>query len=82
MPSFESDSLHELKAEVETKLGLARSTHREEAALGDSPPQLFDPADVEREQVGLRSVLGARSPERRRGRSRGRRRTGHYKSDR
>jgi hypothetical protein len=41
--------MHEVKAEVEKKLGMARSTHWEEEALGVSPPRLFDPTDIERE---------------------------------
>jgi hypothetical protein len=41
--------MHEVKAEVEKKIGMARSTHWEEEALGVSPPRLFDPTDIERE---------------------------------
>lgn len=59
MPPDESEFLDELKAEVEMKLGMARASRWEEEALGNSPPQLFDPAEVEREQAGLRNVLGA-----------------------
>jgi hypothetical protein len=59
MPEDESQFLHKLEAEVETELGMARSS-RPEDALGPSPAEwLVDPTDVEREEVGLRSLLGA-----------------------
>jgi hypothetical protein len=59
MPADESQFLHKLEAEVETELGMARSS-RPEDALGPSVAEsLLDPTDVEREEVGLRSLLGA-----------------------
>jgi hypothetical protein len=59
MPPSEEQFLHNLEVEVETELVIAQSSHPEEE-LGGSPAEwLFDPADVEREEIGLRSVLGA-----------------------
>lgn len=59
MPSDKSQFLHALEAEVDAELGMARSSHPEDA-LRESPAELlFDPTDVEREEVGLRSLRGA-----------------------
>lgn len=58
MPTDESPYLHKLEVEVEEELALAESS--ESPALGSSPSEwLFDPADIERQQVGLRNLLGA-----------------------
>jgi hypothetical protein len=58
MPTDESPFLHKLEVEVEAELELAESS--ESQAPGASPAEwLFDPADVEREEVGLRNLLGA-----------------------
>jgi hypothetical protein len=57
MPSDETQFLYELEIEVEAELDEARSSQPENE-LGASPTQwLFDPTDVEREEVGLRSLL-------------------------
>ena len=59
MPTGESQFLHKLEAEVEVELVIVQSSHPEEE-LGVSPAEwLFDPTDVEREEVGLRNLLGA-----------------------
>ncbi len=59
MSTDESQFLHKLEAEVEAELAMARSSHPEEA-LDVSPAEwLFDPTDVEREEIGLSSLLGA-----------------------
>jgi hypothetical protein len=59
MPADEGQFLHRLEVEVEVEVGMAGSSHGEEA-LGTSPAEwLFDPTDVEREEVGLGSLLGA-----------------------
>jgi len=59
MPTDERPFLHKLEAEVEAELEMAESSGSGEA-LGASPADwLFDPADVEREEVGLRNLLGA-----------------------
>jgi hypothetical protein len=58
MPTDESPSLHRLEIEVQEELVLAESSESRE--LGGSPAEwLFDPADIEREEVGLRNLLGA-----------------------
>jgi len=59
MPTDESQFLHKLEAEVQAELVVAESSESGEA-LATSPAEwLFDPADVEREEVGLRNLLGA-----------------------
>lgn len=58
MPTDESPFLHKLEVEVQAELALAESS--ESPALGASPADwLFDPEDVEREEVGPRNLLGA-----------------------
>jgi hypothetical protein len=55
----EGEFLHELESEVTLELGIVRSSDAPEAT-GESPTEwLFDPADVEREQIGLRNIQGA-----------------------
>jgi hypothetical protein len=57
MPSDETQFLHELETVIEAELDEAWSSHPENE-LGASPTEwLFDPTDVEREEVGLRSLL-------------------------
>ena len=59
MSTDESQFVQRLEVEVETELDLARSSHPEEE-LGISPVEwLFDPTDVEREEVGLGNLLSA-----------------------
>ncbi len=59
MPTGESQFLHKLETEVEVELVMVQSSHPEEE-FGVSPAEwLFDPTDVEREEVGLRNLLGA-----------------------
>jgi len=57
MPTDESRFAHELEAEVQVELDLVRSSRPE--ALGSPAGWLFDPADAEREEVGLCNLLGA-----------------------
>jgi hypothetical protein len=58
-PTGEDDSLRELEIEVEADLNLAESSRPEELIGLPSAEWLFDPMDVQREEVGLRSLLGA-----------------------
>jgi hypothetical protein len=59
MPDDEKEFVHELEVEVEAELVLAESSRPEEW-LGDNPAQWpYDPTDVERDEVGLRNILGA-----------------------
>ncbi|MGW3811887.1 hypothetical protein [Micromonospora sp. NPDC005113] len=58
-PTGDNDSLHELEAEVEAELAMAESSHPEEAMKLPVTEWLFDPADAQRDEVGLRSLLGA-----------------------
>ncbi|TMR10862.1 hypothetical protein ETD86_37740 [Nonomuraea turkmeniaca] len=58
-PSGENEFLHELKAEVEEEMILAESSHPEEVAGLPVADWLFDPTDVEREEIGLRGLLDA-----------------------
>lgn len=55
----EGDFLHELEQEVEAELDLAEASRPEEIMGLPSAEWPFDPMDVQREQVGLRSLLGA-----------------------
>ncbi|MEV6157006.1 hypothetical protein AB0L53_42365 [Nonomuraea sp. NPDC052129] len=58
-PSGEDDSLHELEIEIEAEVILAESSHPEEAVSLSVTEWLFDPTDVEREEIGLRGLLDA-----------------------
>ena len=59
MPSDETRFLYELEIEVEAELELSKSS-RTGDELAESPAEwLYDPADVEREQVGLTNLLEA-----------------------
>jgi hypothetical protein len=58
-PAGGDDSLHELEIEVEAELNLAESSRPEEVIGLPSSEWLFDPTDVQREEAGLRSLLGA-----------------------
>ncbi|MFI0405740.1 hypothetical protein [Actinomadura sp. 3N508] len=49
----------EFVAEIEAELSLAESSGPEEAAALPVSQWLFDPVDVEREEVGLRNLLDA-----------------------
>jgi hypothetical protein len=59
MSEDDSQLPHNLEVEVEAELVLDESG-RPEDALSKSPSEwLFDPLDVQREEIGLRSLLGA-----------------------
>jgi hypothetical protein len=55
----DGDFLHELEAEVEAELNLAESSRPEEIIGLPGTEWPFDPMDVQRAKVGLRSLLGA-----------------------
>lgn len=52
-------SLNQLEIEVEAELTIARSAHADQQFGSDPAEWAYDPTDVEREEVGLRSLLGA-----------------------
>ncbi|MCP2323237.1 hypothetical protein HDA40_001744 [Hamadaea flava] len=54
-----SDSLHDLEIQVAAELALQAASHPEDALARPVTEWQFDPADAQREQVGLRSLLGA-----------------------
>ena len=58
IPTGENDFLHNLEVEVEVELTMAESSRSEET-IGGPADWLFDPAEAERDEVGLRSLLGA-----------------------
>ncbi|MBE3013490.1 hypothetical protein IL992_30570 [Microbispora sp. NEAU-D428] len=58
-PSGDDDVLHELEVEVEAEVTLVESSHPEEAVGLSVADWLADPADVEREEIGLRGLLDA-----------------------
>jgi hypothetical protein len=58
MSTDEGKFLHELEVEVESEIAIVQSSQPEE--LDSSPDDwLYDPTDREREEVGLRNMLGA-----------------------
>lgn len=59
-PTGENAFLHELEHNVREELALAEASQPEEEAVGVPIDQwLVDPADAQRDEVGLRSLLGA-----------------------
>jgi hypothetical protein len=58
-PAGGSDFLGELELEVEAELRLAESSRPEEVVGPPSAEWPFDPMDVEREEIGLRNLIGA-----------------------
>jgi hypothetical protein len=55
----ESEFFVELESEVTLELGLARSSDAPDVPGEPSAEWLFDPSDVEREEVGLLNIQGA-----------------------
>jgi hypothetical protein len=55
----EGEFLHELQSEVTLELAIARSGDAADVPGESSAEWLFDPIDVEREEVGLRNIQGA-----------------------
>ncbi len=59
-PTGDHAFLHALELNVRTELTLAETSQPEEEALGVPIDEwLFDPADAQRYEVALRSLLGA-----------------------
>ncbi|MFF4127032.1 hypothetical protein ACFYYP_26205 [Microbispora rosea] len=58
-PSDENEFLHELEIEVEAEVIQVESSRPEDAAGLQVTDWLFDPADAEREEIGLRGLLAA-----------------------
>jgi hypothetical protein len=58
-PNGENDFLHELETEVEAELTVAEASRSEEVTDLPVTEWLFDPTDVEREEIGLRGLLDA-----------------------
>jgi hypothetical protein len=58
-PTGDNAFLHELELTVRTELIQAETRQPEETAGVPIDEWLFDPADAQREEVGLRSLLGA-----------------------
>lgn len=55
----DNDFGYELETQVEAELTLAEASRPEEAAESPVAQWLFDPADVQREEIELRNLLGA-----------------------
>jgi hypothetical protein len=51
--------LHELQSEVEAELRLVQSGGADEASALSQADWLFDPSEIERYRICLRSLLGA-----------------------
>ncbi|MEU7833420.1 hypothetical protein [Nonomuraea sp. NPDC049129] len=58
-PSGDDGFLYELQIEVEEEVTLIEASRAEEAAELPVTEWLFDPTDAEREEIGLRGLLGA-----------------------
>ncbi|MEV4074272.1 hypothetical protein ACGFJC_29425 [Nonomuraea fuscirosea] len=59
VPNGEDDVLYELRAEVEIELITAEASRPEEEMELPVTDWLFDPTDVEREEIGLRGLIDA-----------------------
>ena len=57
MRSDDDGVIYALEIEVEEELDLARAG--EPAEIGEPATWLIDPTDVERDEIGLRNILGA-----------------------
>jgi hypothetical protein len=58
-PDGEHTFLYRLEIEVEEEMTEAEASHPEEAATLPIADWLFDPTDVERQEIGLRGLLDA-----------------------
>ncbi|WP_433286222.1 hypothetical protein ACQPZQ_29835 [Pseudonocardia sp. CA-142604] len=58
-PTGDGTFLSELEIEVKTELDLAESSGPEGAAEQASAEWLYESIDIQREEIGLRSLLGA-----------------------
>lgn len=59
-PTGDNAFLHELEINVRAELTLTETSQSEEEALGEPVNEwLVDPEDAQREEVGLRNLLGA-----------------------
>ncbi|MBP2706468.1 hypothetical protein JOL79_21905 [Microbispora sp. RL4-1S] len=58
-PSGENGFLYELEVEIEEEVTLVEESRPEDAAALPVTEWLYDPADAEREEIGLRGVLDA-----------------------
>lgn len=58
-PTGDDGSLYELEVETKEELTLTESSRPAEAVDQPVTEWLFDPADAERDEVGLRGLLGA-----------------------
>ncbi|MEV5705044.1 hypothetical protein [Actinoallomurus sp. NPDC052274] len=58
-PTGDDDFGIGLEAEIEAELTMAQSSRPEDSAGLPASEWLFDPTDVEREEVELRTLLGA-----------------------
>ncbi|MBO3749043.1 hypothetical protein J5X84_23445 [Streptosporangiaceae bacterium NEAU-GS5] len=59
VPGDDHVSLPELEADVAAELAMAEASHPEEVVNLPVNEWLFDPVDVEYDEVGLRTLLGA-----------------------
>jgi hypothetical protein len=59
MPTEDGQFLNRLEVEVQLEVEIARSSRQDDLVEVYPADWLFDPTDVEREQVGLDSLLGA-----------------------
>jgi hypothetical protein len=58
-PTEDNSALHNLESVVKEELAMVESSHPAQAADLPVSEWLFDPADAQRDEIGLRSLLGA-----------------------
>jgi hypothetical protein len=59
-PTSDNAFLHDLEVNVKTELTLVETSQPEEETVGVPIDEwLFDPADAQRYEIGLRTILGA-----------------------
>ena len=58
-PNGDNGHLHKLEIELETEVAEAVASHPEEQAGLPAVEWLFDPTDVEREEISLRGLIDA-----------------------
>lgn len=59
MPTKRNRFLPKLRTEVEAEVRMVQGSYREEAQLETPANWMFDPSDVQREWVGLHTLLDA-----------------------
>ena len=59
MPTGDNRCIHSLEIEVEAELAVVESSRAGDMPVVPEAEWLFDPTEIEREEIGLRNLLGA-----------------------